>query len=606
MVFPDIPNVHALASLLLTALALFLFTREKIPLESSSLFVLVVLVVGFELFPFSGAHGEVHTADFLHGFGHEALVAVCALMVAGQALVHTGALEPVARRLGQFWRRAPALALLATLLVGAGLSAFMNNTPIVVLMLPMLIGAAARSETSTSGILLPMGLATIVGGMSTTIGTSTNLLVVSVAADMGMHRFGMFDFLVPAAIAGGAGLLYLWLVAPRLIPERKPPMSDESRRVFEAQLVLKEGSAFAGRNLAELMRKAGKDFQVSRILRGNDLYLSPLPDLLMQEGDKLLVSDTVSRLRDYEALLGAQLQDERDPAADKPKDDLQLAEVAVTLGGRLHKRKLGDISWSRQYGLQVLALHNARSVLEFGSAGLREHRLQASDVLLVQGSSEDITRLKLSGEMLVLDGTTNLPHTGKAPLALSIMLLIVALPALGLLPIEISTLVGVMLMLGTGCLNWRDATRALSVQLVLIIVASLALGLALMKTGGADWLAQAYLAVASGAPPWVILASLMLLMAIVTNIVSNNAAAVIGTPVAISIAMEVGLPLEPFVLAVLFGANLSFVTPMAYKTNLLVMNAGGYKFGDFVRVGIPLTLIMWLVLSAILAFSYQM
>jgi di/tricarboxylate transporter len=606
MVFPDIPNVHALASLLLTALALFLFTREKIPLESSSLFVLVVLVVGFELFPFSGAHGEVHTADFLHGFGHEALVAVCALMVAGQALVHTGALEPVARRLGQFWRRAPALALLATLLVGAGLSAFMNNTPIVVLMLPMLIGAAARSETSTSGILLPMGLATIVGGMSTTIGTSTNLLVVSVAADMGMHRFGMFDFLVPAAIAGGAGLLYLWLVAPRLIPERKPPMSDESRRVFEAQLVLKEGSAFAGRNLAELMRKAGKDFQVSRILRGNDLYLSPLPDLLMQEGDKLLVSDTVSRLRDYEALLGAQLQDERDPAADKPKDDLQLAEVAVTLGGRLHKRKLGDISWSRQYGLQVLALHNAGSVLEFGSAGLREHRLQASDVLLVQGSSEDITRLKLSGEMLVLDGTTNLPHTGKAPLALSIMLLIVALPALGLLPIEISSLGGVMLMLGTGCLKWRDATRALSVQVVLIIVASLALGLALMKTGGADWLAQAYLAVASGAPPWVILASLMLLMAIVTNIVSNNAAAVIGTPVAISIAMEVGLPLEPFVLAVLFGANLSFVTPMAYKTNLLVMNAGGYKFGDFVRVGIPLTLIMWLVLSAILAFSYQM
>ena len=606
MVFPDIPNVHALASLLLTALALFLFTREKIPLESSSLFVLVVLVVGFELFPFSGAHGEVHTADFLHGFGHEALVAVCALMVAGQALVHTGALEPVARRLGQFWRRAPALALLATLLVGAGLSAFMNNTPIVVLMLPMLIGAAARSETSTSGILLPMGLATIVGGMSTTIGTSTNLLVVSVAADMGMHRFGMFDFLVPAAIAGGAGLLYLWLVAPRLIPERKPPMSDESRRVFEAQLVLKEGSAFAGRNLAELMRKAGKDFQVSRILRGKDLYLSPLPDLLMQEGDKLLVSDTVSRLRDYEALLGAQLQDERDPAADKPKDDLQLAEVAVTLGGRLHKRKLGDISWSRQYGLQVLALHNARSVLEFGSAGLREHRLQASDVLLVQGSSEDITRLKLSGEMLVLDGTTNLPHTGKAPLALSIMLLIVALPALGLLPIEISSLGGVMLMLGTGCLKWRDATRALSVQVVLIIVASLALGLALMKTGGADWLAQAYLAVASGAPPWVILASLMLLMAIVTNIVSNNAAAVIGTPVAISIAMEVGLPLEPFVLAVLFGANLSFVTPMAYKTNLLVMNAGGYKFGDFVRVGIPLTLIMWLVLSATLAFSYQM
>lgn len=604
MAFPDIPNAHALASLLLTAIALFLFTREKIPLESTSLFVIVMLTIGFEVFPYSGITGELHPSDFFHGFGHEALVAVCALMVAGQALVHTGALEPIARRLGLFWRRMPVLALLATLLVGAVLSAFMNNTPIVVLMLPMLIGAAMRSETSPSGVLLPMGMATIVGGMSTTIGTSTNLLVVSVAADMGMSRFAMFDFLLPAALAGCAGLLYLWLVAPRLIPLRQPPMSDDSRRVYEAQLALRKSSAFAGRTLAKLMQKAGRGFQVSRILRNGDLYLSPLPDLVMQAGDRLLVSDTISRLRDFEALLRADLVTGTDAAAESSKGNLQLAEVAVTSTGRLHGRKLADIPWAQQYGLQVLALHNASGVLEFGSPGLHRHRLQPSDVLLVQGDSTDITRLKLSGEMLVLDGTTDLPRTGKAPLALSIMLLIVALPALGLLPIEISSLMGVMVMIATRCLTWRDATRALSVQVVLIIVASLALGSALMKTGGADWLAQVYLAVAAGAPPWLILASLMLLMAVVTNIVSNNAAAVIGTPIAISIAVEVGLPLEPFVLAVLFGANLSFVTPMAYKTNLLVMNAGGYRFGDFVRVGIPLTLIMWIVLTALLTLAY--
>jgi len=185
MAIPDIPNAHALAVLLLTVLALFLFTREKIPLENSSMFILVVLIIGFELFPFKGVFGEVRPADFFHGFGHEALVAVCSLMVAGQALVRTGALEPVARRLGSFWKKSPAFALLATLLAGAVLSAFMNNTPIVVLMLPMLIGAAVRSRTSTSGVLLPMGLATLIGGMGTTIGTSTNLLVVSLAADMG-------------------------------------------------------------------------------------------------------------------------------------------------------------------------------------------------------------------------------------------------------------------------------------------------------------------------------------------------------------------------------------------------------------------------------------
>jgi len=606
MDFPDIPNAHALAVLLLTVLALFLFTREKIPLESSSLFILVSLIIGFELFPFQGPFGAVKPTDFFHGFGHEALVSVCSLMVAGQALVHTGALEPVARRLSRFWRKAPVLALLATLVVGAVLSAFMNNTPIVILMLPMLIGAAARSQTPTSGVLLPMGFATLVGGMGTTIGTSTNLLVVSVAADMGMQRFQMFDFALPVVIAGGIGLLYLWLIAPRMIPERHPPMTDVSRRVYEAYLAIPKNSRYVGHKLSGLLHKVGPELHVWRILRGRNHHIAPLPDVRIRVGDKLLVSDTISQLREFQALLGAKLHTETDWASRDQQDDLQLAEVAVTLGSRLHGMKLGEVQLEQQYGLQILALHNASGVQDYGSPGLHEHDLQASDVLLVQGSAQDISRLKMSGEMLVLDSTTNLPRKRKAPLALLIMMLIVALPAFGILPIEASSLLGVMAMIGTRCLKWRDATNALSVQIILIIVASLALGSALMKTGGADWLALVFLSVAFGAPVWLILAGLMLLMAILTNIVSNNAAAVIGTPIAISIAMELGLPLEPFVLAVLFGANLSFVTPMAYKTNLLVMNAGGYKFMDFVKVGIPLTVIMWIALTAVLALAYNL
>ena len=606
MAIPDIPNAHALAVLLLTVLALILFTREKIPLESSSLFILVILIVGFELVPFKGIFGEVRTADFFHGFGHQALVAVCALMVAGQALVRTGALEPVARRLGRFWKKSPAFALLATLVVGAVLSAFMNNTPIVVLMLPMLIGAAVRSRTSTSGMLLPMGLATLIGGMGTTIGTSTNLLVVSVAADMGMQRFAMFDFLLPVVIAGGIGLLYLWLIAPRMIPERHPPLTDISYRVYESQLTIPERSRYVGRKLTELFRKVGPELHVRRILRGKNLYITPLPDVRIRAGDKLLVSDTISQLWEFEALLGAKLQTETDPATWRQQDDLQLAEVAVTLGSSLHGMILGDVPLQEQYGLQILALHNASGVLEYKTPGMYEHKLQASDILLVQGNADDISRLKISGELLVLDSTTDLPRTRKAPLALLIMVLVVALPAFGILPIEASSLLGVIAMIGTRCLKWRDATNALSAQVILIIVASLALGSALMKTGGADWLALVFLSVVFGAPAWLMLAGLMLLMAVVTNIVSNNAAAVIGTPIAISIAMELGLPLEPFVLAVLFGANLSFVTPMAYKTNLLVMNAGGYKFKDFVKVGIPLTVIMWFTLSAVLFLAYDL
>jgi len=606
MNFPAVPNEHALVVLLLTAVALFLFTREKVPLETSSLLVLVLLVLGFELFPFHRETGHVEAQDFFHGFGHEALVAVCALMIAGHALVRTGALEPVARRLARFWKWSPLLALLATLVVGAFLSAFMNNTPIVVLMLPMLIGAAIRNNTSTSGILLPMGLSTLIGGMSTTIGTSTNLLVVSVAADMGMHRFGMFDFVAPAVIAGSVAIAYLWLVAPRLIPEREPPISDFSSRVFHAQLAVPEDHRLVGRRMAEVFQKAGPDLQILRIQRGENLFISPLPDVVLRAGDRLQVADTADMLKEFGDVLGFDLVVEKEDEEGPAGGTRQLAEVAVMGGSWLHGMRLGDVRLRKRFGLDLIALHSAGGVADFKTPGLLQRKLRASDVLLVQGRAEDISALKRSGELLVLDATMDMPHTSKAPLALLTMIAVIMLAALGVVPIHVSALMGCFVLIATGCLSWRDATQALSAQVILIIVASLALGSALMQTGGADYLARVFLFLSQGLSPSLVLALLMLLMAVLTNIVSNNAAAVIGTPIAISIAMELGLPLEPFVLAVLFGANLSFVTPMAYKTNLLVMNAGGYKFNDFVRVGTPLTVIMWITLSVVLSFAYRL
>jgi len=606
MDFPQVPNLHALAILITTGVALFLFSREKIQLESSSLAILVMLVVGFQLFPFEGARGAIEPMSFFLGFGHEALVAVCALMIAGEALVRTGALEPVARRLAKLWKWSPTFALLLTLVVGATLSAFMNNTPIVVLMLPMLIGATVRSNTSSSGVLLPMGLATLIGGMGTTIGTSTNLLVVSVAADMGMERFAMFDFLQPAAIAGGLAILYLWLVAPLLIPQRTPPMEDLSNREFEAHLLIPEDNALVGRPLAQLIHKAGDTIKVKRISREGHLLISPLPDVVIRAGDRIQVSATVEMLKEYQALLDARLTVGSEASRTPLGGDFQLAEVAITGGSRLCGLKIADARLKEQYGLDLLAVHCGGDVVSASTPGLDQRQLQASDVLLVQGRQKNIRTLKVGGELLVLDNTTDMPHTSRAPLALLIMVGIVSLAAFGIMPIAISAMLGCFVLIGTGCLKWYQASRALSTQVIMIIVSSLALGTALMKTGGAEYLAQVFLYLTTGLSPAWILAFLMLLMAVMTNIVSNNAAAVIGTPIAISIAQELGLPLEPFVLAVLFGANLSFVTPMAYKTNLLVMNAGGYKFNDFVRVGTPLTVLMWVVLSLVLSFAYHL
>jgi len=606
MDFPQVPNMHALVMLLMTGVALFLFSREKIHLESSSLAILVMLVVGFELFPFEGVRGSVEPMTFFYGFGHEALVAVCALMIAGEALVKTGALEPVARRLARMWKWSPKAALLLTLIVAAFLSAFMNNTPIVVLMLPMLIGAAVRSKTSTSGVLLPMGFATLIGGMGTTIGTSTNLLVVSVAADMGMERFKMFDFMLPVAIAAIVAILYLWLVAPHMTPKRTPPMDDLSNREFEAHLLIPEGNALVGKPLSNLIHKAGQGIHVKRIFRDEHLSIAPLPDVEVKGGDKIQISATVEMLKEYQALLGAKLTAGPDPSPAALDGHFQLAEVVVTGGSQLRGLRVADARLEDRYGLDLLAVHCGGDVVSASTAELNQHHLQASDVLLVQGKPNNIRTLKIGGELLVLDNTADLPHTSHAPLALMIMVMIVALAAFGIMPIAMSAILGCLFLIGTGCIKWQQANHALSTQVIMIIVASLALGSALMKTGGAEYLAQVFLYLTHGISPAWILSLLMLLMAIMTNVVSNNAAAVIGTPIAISIAQELGMPLEPFVLAVLFGANLSFITPMAYKTNLLVMNAGGYKFNDFVRVGTPLTLLMWLALSGVLIFAYQL
>ena len=215
-----------------------------------------------------------------------------------------------------------------------------------------------------------------------------------------------------------------------------------------------------------------------------------------------------------------------------------------------------------------------------------------------------LSALKSGSDFLVLDGSVNLPHTRKAPIALLTIMGVVGLAAAKIMPIEISALLGCLVLLVSGCLTWKAAMSALSTQVIFIIVSSLAMGAALLKTGGADYLATVFVAITFGAPPTVVLMGLMLMMAVLTNVVSNNAAAVIGTPIAIGIAQRLGLPLEPFVLAVLFGANLSFVTPMAYQTNLLIMNAAGYKFGDFVKVGLPLAFMLWLALSGVLIWAY--
>lgn len=608
---PITPDAHGIAVLLLIVAALYLFTRDDLPLETSSLVVLIVLVTGFYYFPYEDSGETLRPTDFFAGFGNEALVAICALMIVGKALETTGALQPLATVVSHTWRTRPLLALLLMLVSVAVLSAFINDTPIVVLMIPILVGISYRAKTPVSGVMLPMGLATIIGGMSTTVGTSTNLLVVGIAEDSGLEEIGMFDFALPVVLVGGIGLLFAWLVAPRLLPSRELPMEDTKPRVFNAQLRIAEESFAAGKTLSQALARTAGQMRVDRIQRSENLFLAKLPSVILQPGDRLFLRDSPENLKHYENVLGATLYANSDDAKRVDEhlplnvDSQQLAELVVTRGSSLHLRSLRDTQFSQSSELLPLAIHRATAPNARLAGDVNSIRLRAGDVLLVQGTHKAIETLRTSGNMLVLDGTTDLPRAHRAKRALIVFASVILANALGIMPISISALIGVGLMLGLGCLTWRDAGRSLPTAVIMIIVTSLALGKALVETGMAVYLAASFVGTASTLPTPIILSAFILIMTVLTNIVSNNAAAVIGTPIAIATAEQLGVNPMPFVLAVLFGANMCFATPFGYQTNLLILSAGGYKFSDFLRVGIPLAIIMWIGFSIILPILYE-
>lgn len=610
------PDNHAIAVMVLTLFALFLFTRDKIPLQTSSLIVLCLLAVGFELFPYqhsdsSSTTPEIfHAVDFFYGFGHEALIAVSALMVIGTGLVRTGALEPVGEWLYRSWQWNPGLTFLVTLLLTALLSAFVNNTPIVVLLIPILVSVALKTGASPSALLMPMGFASLLGGMATTIGTSTNLLVVSVAVDMGLEEIGMFDFFIPATLSSFLGVGFLWLIAPKLLPKRSVPMDSTSNRVFTAHLVIQEGSKAVGKTVSELVALTNNEMMIDKIRRTVTSVVMPLPDAVLQEGDRLLVHDTPDKLKAFEAATGAVLYakdhvvDEEHPLQDD--DDHQVIEIIVDQRSPLLGRTLQSTHFIETYKMIALAVHRRGDQIKAMPTGLGNLKLELGDILLAQGKREHIDELKSCHEFLVLDSVMDLPTSKQAPKALLVMAIVVLAAALGVLPIAVSAVLGVLVMLLCRCLSWYDVSRSLSIPVIMIVVASLALGKAMSITGASDFIAAQFVSLTQGASPEMILSGLILLMAVFTNIVSNNAAAVIGTPIAINIANSLGVAPEPFVLAVLFGANMSYATPMAYKTNLLIMSAGNYTFSDFLRVGIPLTLLMWLAYSFLLPLLYSL
>lgn len=604
---------HSGATLILTGFALFLFAQEKLRLETSSLVILVLLTLLFSAMPFYKENGmQLSAVSFFSGFGHEALVAICSLMILGKGIEVTGGLKPLTRVLSRYWSRWPKRTFLLALLISAVLSGFLNNTPIIIMLIPVLISVAYNSNTSPSKVLIPVGFATLIGGMATTIGTSTNLLVVAIASDISNVNFNMFDFVLPVILVGSVGIVLLWSLAPLILPERQIELSNVNRRIYNAVLFLPESSTTEGKLLHEVLQKINHELQIHKIMRGKNQFILPLPTVTLKAGDGLFVSGTVDKLKECEEKLDGTLHniDIQGELLEgeyiTPEDDQVLAEVLVTEGSLLSNRSLKQARIAEKYNLIVLALHRLHQPLEKIDEKVSKVILKRGDILLVQGTRENINLIKEDTKLLILDNVMDHISSKKAPLAMMIMTGVVFLAALQLLPIAISALCGVVFMLLGQCIRWRDITKALSTQVILVIVVSLALGSALLETGGVDYLADKFVYLTSGMSTIMTLCALLFTMSILTNVVSNAAAAVIGTPVAVKIALLIGAPLEPFILAVLFGANMSYATPISYQTNILIYSAGGYKFSDFMRVGIPLTLVIGTGFTLVLAYLYEL
>lgn len=609
-------TTHGLAMLVFSGLVFGLFILNRWSISTVSLGILAALTLGFTLLPFvaPGQAEAVRASRFLTGFASPPLVAICALMIVGHALVVTGALQPAARKLANMVAKHPRAALLLVLGLGASVSGVINDTPVVVLLIPLLLAAAHQAKVPPAELLLPMNYAVLIGGMATSIGTSTNLIVVGIAVSLGVSPFGIFDWFGLVALAAVPAVAYLWLLAPRLL-RHVPAMPNElSNDVFDAELHIHEDSPLVGQELSAAFKAVEHQLPLVSLRRGS-LTLSPLPSRLLRAGDRLVIRDTALRLKELEDQLDAVLhavhpQDDDAPNAEPAEPALAAAVVAqmiVTAGSPLEGRSVRQERLAERFGFVVVGLRTTTAHhATWQREDLTERRLNAGDVLLVQGDANAMRQAQRDGLGLLLDERFAVPRQDKAVIAILVMVAIVVLAASKTLPIEIAALSGALVLLLTRCLSWDDITQSLSAKVILLVAASLALGDALSLTGATDWLAQG-LAQRAGqlSPAWLV-ALLMGLMGLLTNFVSNNAAAAIGTPLAVSLAQALGMPAEPFVLAVLFGCNLCYLTPMGYQTNLLVMNAGGYRFSDFLRVGTPLFLIMWVALSLLLTWRYNL
>lgn len=625
MTFIIDPNFHMIVVFCVTIFSIVSFVREKLSIEATCIILLTTLLLLGQFFPLPDAngHNQLSTANLLSGFSNPALVAVLALLVMGKGIIQTDALRGVSGLLVKGRPSFVWVSIIVILLFVMVFSAFMNNTPLVILAIPIMQSLAHSAKISEGRVLMALSYVAILGGMTTLVGSSTNLLVSSTLQDIGMEAFSFFEFFIPGAMLAGVGLAYVLLVMPHILPKRQTMVEAlASDKEFVAEIDVKEGMKLIGEECVDGRFPSLPDVNIKLIQRGGFLVLPPFEGYKIEVSDVIIISATrntlTSLLARFPAVLLSDEQSthmqrlmeqeeelEEGEAADIEKTVQNahiMAEVMISPGSRYIDMSLEQTGIRHAFGVIVLGIQRRARVVRrrFGRV-----RLEQGDILLVSGSRKDIYTMRQSSDLVVLSGSTqDVPMAKKAPVALGIFFGVIGLAALGICSIPVAAIIGSVLMVATNCLNIRQATRALDRKIFFLVGSMLALGVALDSTGGALFIADSILSLPIANNPLAMAGLLFAIVAIATNILSNNACAILFTPIAVNLAINLGIDPMIFAITVVFAANCSFASPIGYQTNLLVMGPGHYQFSDFMKAGIPLMLILWVTFMFIVKFYY--
>jgi di/tricarboxylate transporter len=576
-------------ALVILVVMFVLFVRETYPVEVTSIGGAAAMVV----------LGILPQGDVLKALSNAGPWTIAAMFIIVGALVRTGALDWLSHQAIRFVETAPKRALGGISAGVVGMSAFMNNTPLVVVGIPVFMKLARAMQVSPSKLLIPLSYLSIMGGTITLIGTSTNIVVDGVSREQGLAPFGIFEITPLGLACAAVGMTYLALFTRRLLPDRDSMaamLTDRARMKFFTEVAVPEDSALIGQRLDQVALFKRESLRVIDVLRGDLSLRRGLQDVVLEAGDRVVLRTPMAEV--------LALQGEKELRLIDKLSSVQTTtvEVLITPGCHMVGRSLGSMRLRRRYGVYPLAVHRKNQNI---GRQLDDLVVQVGDTLLLEGAPGDIQRLAADMEVVDISAPSERPYRRRhAPIVMAVLAAVVGLAALDVAPILVLALLGVAVVLLTRCIDAEEAFGYVDGRLLAMIFAMLAVGAGLEHSGAVELIVGAVAPTLSGLPPFVLVFVVYGMTSLLTEIVSNNAVAVILTPIVIGLANQIGVDPRPFVVAVMFAASASFATPIGYQTNTLVYGPGGYRFTDFIRIGLPLNVVMMFAMSALIPLFF--